>query len=108
MMYPLTNLYLGFIERIPFFHFHPGSRTMCIGTYGCNLDCIYCMNQHLLNEPAFFFDLSPAQVVQKAAASDAGAISFSANEPAVSFSYFMDIAGEARDKGIPMGCSSNG
>ncbi|MBN2297384.1 MAG: radical SAM protein [Deltaproteobacteria bacterium] len=108
MTYPLTNLYMGFIERIPFFHFNPGIRSMSIGTYGCNLDCSYCMNQHLLNEPAFFFDLSPAQVVKKAAAADAGIISFSANEPAVSFSYFMDIAGEARNQGILMGCSTNG
>jgi len=108
MTYPLTNIYLGFIERIPFFHFCPGSPTLTIGTYGCNLDCSYCMNQHLLNEPAFFFDLSPKQVVDKAILAGASLISFSANEPAVDFDYFMDIARQAKEAGISAGCSTNG
>ncbi|MEN6447754.1 MAG: radical SAM protein [Syntrophaceae bacterium] len=108
MKYPLTTLYSGYIERIPFFHFYPGSRVLSIGTYGCNLDCKYCSNQHLLNEPAFFFDLSPEQVASKALTAGCPIISFSANEPAVSFEYFMDIVHAAREKGILVGCSTNG
>ncbi len=108
MNYPLTTLYPGHAERIPFFHFHPGIRTVSVGTYGCNLNCRYCMNQHLLNEPALFYDLAPEQVADKAAAARAGLISFSANEPAVSFSYFIDIAQAARERSIMAGCSTNG
>lgn len=108
MTYPLTTFYLGYAERIPFFHFYPGMKTLSVGTYGCNLNCKYCMNQHLLNEPAFFFDLSPEQIADKAKAAGAGMVSFSANEPAVSFPYFMDIAQAARDRSLMMGCSTNG
>lgn len=108
MTYPLTTLYPGFIERIPFFHFYPGMKTLSVGTYGCNLNCRYCMNQHLLNEPADFYDLSPEQVADKAHAVSSGLISFSANEPAVSFEYFLDIARAAKDRSIMTGCSTNG
>jgi pyruvate-formate lyase-activating enzyme len=108
MTYPLTTLYLGYAERIPFFHFFPGIRTVSVGTYGCNLNCSYCMNQHLLNEPAMFLDLSPEQVTAKSRAAGAGLISFSANEPAVSFPYFLDIAQAAREQDLLMGCSTNG
>ncbi len=108
MTYPLTTIYLNPVERIPFFHFYPGMRALSVGTYGCNLNCKYCMNQHLLNEPAFFFDLSPEQIADKAGAAGAGMISFSANEPAVSFPYFMDIAYAAHEKFLMMGCSTNG
>jgi pyruvate formate lyase activating enzyme len=108
MTYPLTTLYLGYAERIPFFHFFPGIRTVSVGTYGCNLNCSYCMNQHLLNEPAMFLDMSPEQVAAKSRAAGAGLISFSANEPAVSFSYFLDIAQAAREQDLLMGCSTNG
>lgn len=108
MTYPLTTICMGYIERIPFFHFFPGMRTLSVGTYGCNLNCKYCMNSHLLNEPAFFFDLSAEQIADKAKRASAGMISFSANEPAVSFPYFLDIAQAAQEKSLLVGCSTNG
>ena len=108
MHYPLTTIYAGRVEGIPFFHVNPGSRALTIGTYGCNLDCRYCMNQHLLNEPAFFFDLDPGQVAAKAKLAGCSLVSFSANEPAVSFEYFIDIAQACRETSLLVGCSSNG
>lgn len=108
MKYPLTTLYPSYVEGIPFFHYRPGARVLIVGTHGCNLDCKYCMSQHLLNEPAYYFDLSPEQIVKKAVKADCRLISFTANEPAVSFDYFRDIAEAAADAGIPVGCSSNG
>ena len=108
MIYPLSTLYAGSVEQIPFFHYYPGHKALIIGTYGCNLDCKYCMNQHLLNEPSNFFDLAPEQVAAKAKTSGCDLISFSANEPAVSFDYFIDIAEAAKEYGIITGCSTNG
>ncbi len=108
MKYPLSTIYSNQIESIPFFHFHPGQRVLTIGTSGCNLDCKYCMNQHLLNEPVHSFDLSPEAVALKAKSAGCKLISFSANEPAVSFEYFLEIAAAAAELGIMTGCSSNG
>ncbi|MDD2389404.1 MAG: radical SAM protein [Desulfobacterales bacterium] len=108
MKYPLTTLYPSYIEGIPLFHYRPGTRVLVVGTHGCNLDCKYCMSQHLLNEPAYYFDLSPKQIIKKAVTAGCRLISFTANEPAVSFDYFKDIAEAAADAGIAVGCSSNG
>jgi radical SAM superfamily enzyme YgiQ (UPF0313 family) len=32
------------IESVPFYHAYPGSRSMIIGTAGCNFRCRYCSN----------------------------------------------------------------
>ncbi len=108
MKHPLTTLYPAHIENIPVFHFYPGLKTLIIGTKGCTLDCRYCMNQYLLNEEVLDYELSAGQIVDKAGLVGCQAISFTANEPAVSFEYFMDIAAVAQEKGIRIGCSSNG
>lgn len=104
----LSTLYATYVEGIPFFQFHPGAAVLAIGTTGCTLDCSYCMNRHLLRGPNLAYDLTPQQVVDKALAADARVISFSANEPAVDFKLFMDIARAAADAGLMTGCSTNG
>jgi pyruvate-formate lyase-activating enzyme len=66
------------------------------------------MNQYLLNEEVIDFDLSAREIVDKARLAGCQAISFTANEPAVSFEYFLDIAEVAHERGLFMGCSTNG
>ena len=38
------------IEKKPLYHFMPGSRTLSIGTLGCNLKCLNCQN-HTIAQP---------------------------------------------------------
>ena len=35
------------VERKPLYHFHPGTATLTVGTYGCNFDCFWCQNRHI-------------------------------------------------------------
>ena len=39
-----TSLALDPIEKKPLKRFHPGSRILSIGSYGCNLRCPFCQN----------------------------------------------------------------
>ncbi len=39
------------IEKKPFFHFEPGSRSYSISTVGCNLRCLHCQNYEISQQP---------------------------------------------------------
>lgn len=52
--YPLnygkaTALHLDPIEKKPLAHFHPGSRILSYGSYGCNMRCTFCQNFEISN-----------------------------------------------------------
>jgi pyruvate formate lyase activating enzyme len=44
--YPVA-LQVDPIEKKPFAEFMSGTKTFSIGTYGCNLNCLFCQNYHL-------------------------------------------------------------
>ncbi len=39
------------IEKKPFFHFYPGSRSYSIATVGCNFRCLHCQNYDISQQP---------------------------------------------------------
>ena len=43
----LTSLALDPIEKKPLTFFHPGSRILSVGGYGCNLRCPFCQNSDI-------------------------------------------------------------
>ena len=40
----VTSIALDPIEKKPLYHFHPGSRILSVGSYGCNMKCPFCQN----------------------------------------------------------------
>jgi pyruvate formate lyase activating enzyme len=40
----ITGIALDPIEKKPLYHFHPGSKILSVGSYGCNLNCPFCQN----------------------------------------------------------------
>lgn len=101
------------IESAPFFHAFPGSRSLIIGTVGCNLDCSYCSNAYVAKEDPekllpHLFDLTPEKLVQIAWKAGCHNIVFNVNEPTVSMPSLIRLAKAARAVGLPMGCLSNG
>ncbi|MEI8355944.1 MAG: radical SAM protein [Deltaproteobacteria bacterium] len=100
------------IESIPFYHVWPGSRSLVIGTSGCNFSCRYCSNGFVAKEdPGLVFDgmitLTPAELVRKARQMGCHNIVFNVNEPAMSFPTLVELAEVAGGAGIPMGCLTN-
>ncbi|MDR3308246.1 MAG: radical SAM protein [Coriobacteriales bacterium] len=43
----VTSLALDPIEKKPLARFHPGSKVLSVGSYGCNLNCPFCQNSSI-------------------------------------------------------------
>ena len=100
------------IESIPFYHVYPGCRCLAIGTTGCNFRCRYCSNSYFAKEDPEIqqdrlYNLSPRKLVSMAQKLNCRSIVFNINEPTVSIPSLLEVAGEARTVGIPMGCLTN-
>lgn len=100
------------VESVPFYHAYPGSRSLTIGTAGCNLACQYCVNAFIAKEdPAILqhnmYAFTPEKLINIAVKRGCHNIVFNVNEPAVSLPSLLEVAEVARQAGIPMGCLTN-
>ena len=109
--YPVA-LQIDPIEKKPLFHFLNGTKTFSIGTYGCNLNCIFCQNHHLSRgkyaEKTAYQYYPPELIVELTKKHNCASLSFTYNEPTVFAEYAMDIAVIARKEKIPSIIVSNG
>lgn len=102
------------IEKKPFFHFLPGSKTYSIATVGCNLRCSYCLNHNISQYPAenngnIIGDrVTPEEVVETARGEGCDSISFTYTEPTIFFEFAFDVAKLAKQKGLKILLKSNG
>ncbi|MDL2219022.1 AmmeMemoRadiSam system radical SAM enzyme [Ruminococcaceae bacterium OttesenSCG-928-O06] len=107
-----TALALDPIEKKPLYHFHPGSRILSVGSYGCNLRCPFCQNHDISQRgPAQESILSPEALVQLALnARGQGniGIAFTYNEPAVGWEYVRDAARLAAKEHLAPALVTNG
>lgn len=106
-----SSLGISHIEAIPFYHFQPGSRTMILGTAGCNFDCKYCSNAYVARsepEPLLYFELTPERVIALANQEGCHNIAFAINEPTVSYPSLRELAYKAKEAGLPVGILTNG
>ncbi|HEX9948848.1 MAG TPA: radical SAM protein, partial [Thermodesulfobacteriota bacterium] len=99
------------IEKKPFFHVLPGTRSFSIATAGCNFDCKFCQNWEIsqqVPERTFNFRLPPALAVKLARENQCASIASTYVEPTIFFEYMYDIAVLAKRNGILSVCHSNG
>ncbi len=101
------------VESVPFYHAYPGSRSMIIGTAGCNFRCRYCSNAFIAcREPGdlqeVMYTFAPERLVAMVKKLGCHNIIFNVNEPAVSLPSLMRVKEYAQKEGIPMGCLTNG
>lgn len=99
----IAALHVDPVEKKPFFHVLPGSRTFSLATPGCNLRCLFCQNWEISQAYPWQVrttELTPEQVVEAALASGAPSISFTYTEPTIFYEYMYDIARLAREKGL--------
>ena len=91
------------IEKKPLYHFLPGSKTLSIGTIGCNMGCLFCQNHHLSRADVnsnYYAEISPDEIVTKARVLGCPSIALTYNDPTVFYEYAMDIAIRAKEEGI--------
>ena len=93
----VTALALDPIEKKPLSRFHPGSKILSYGSYGCNLFCPFCQNFDISRSDGDGFgdEISPEELAGIACKyRDRGniGVAFTYNEPLVSYEFVRDTA----------------
>jgi len=91
------------IEKKPFFHVYPGTKSFSIATAGCNLRCKFCQNWEISQldpESVKVEFVSPQSIVKAAKESGSKTIAFTYTEPTIFYEYMLDIAKLAKKEGI--------
>ena len=110
----ITSMALDSIEKKPLKLFHPGSRILSVGSYGCNLRCAFCQNHEISMADARAAEsvyISPEALVDKAlACKDAGniGVAYTYNEPLVGWEYIRDAGALVRKAGMKNVLVTNG
>jgi pyruvate formate lyase activating enzyme len=101
------------IEKKPFYHFYPGSKTLSLATFGCNLFCLHCQN-YLISHEFDIKDLDimpivePEKIVDEAINRNIKIISYTYTEPTIFYEYVLDIAKLAKKNKIKNVLVTNG
>jgi pyruvate formate lyase activating enzyme len=99
------------IEKKPFFHVLPGSKSFSIATAGCNFACLFCQNWDISQATPESFDVQeslPQQIVEEAMAAKAKSIAYTYAEPVVFYEYMLECTRLARKEKLANVMVSNG
>jgi len=106
------------IEKKPFFHFLPGTKSLSIATIGCNFRCLYCQNADISQIGdetgtrnsilALGKEQSPKKIVEDALKNNCPSIAYTYTEPTIFIEYALDIMKLAHKKNIKNIWVSNG
>jgi pyruvate formate lyase activating enzyme len=101
------------IEKKPFFHVFPSSKSYSIATTGCNFSCEFCQNHEISQTPRLTrmitgVDLPPAEIVARAKKSGSKTIAYTYTEPTIYFELAFDTAKIAIENGLKNVFVTNG
>jgi pyruvate formate lyase activating enzyme len=93
------------IEKKPFFHLLPASKSFSIATVGCNFRCLHCQNSEISQMPRDHHqiigeDISPKAIVEAAKRESCKSIAYTYTEPTIFFEYAYDTAILAKEQGL--------
>lgn len=100
------------IEKKPLYHFMPNTKTLSIGTLGCNLKCLNCQN-HSIAQPTNPYlvpvqKVTPESIVNTAVDNNLQSISWTYNEPTIYPEWIINTAKIAGEYDIKTILVSNG
>jgi len=110
----ITSFALDPIEKKPLARFHPGTKILSVGSYGCNLFCSFCQNASISRgslRSTHAVYMSPEDLVARSIESkNTGGIgiAFTYNEPLVGYEYVLDTAILAKKSGLQTVLVTNG
>ena len=111
----VTSLALDPIEKKPMAFFHPGSKILSVGSFGCNLRCPFCQNDSIsqCGEGEVGVDtVAPAQLADLARRlrdeHDNVGVAYTYNDPLVGWEFVRDAAKEVHTRGMLNVLVSNG
>ena len=107
----VVALALDPIEKKPLYHFRPGSHTLSVALFGCNLFCSFCQN-YSISQNEFYQRrpgrcISPNVFIQRAI-EEKVSVSFTYSEPIVWQDYLLDCARMAKNAAVPTILVSSG
>ena len=107
----ITGLALDPIEKKPLAMFHPGSMILSLGSWGCNMRCPWCQNDHISRGPVRSVRVTPEQIIRRAlelrSEGNIG-IAYTYNEPLIMPEIIRDTAFPARGAGLKNVLVTNG
>src|SRR6056297_2660955 len=102
------------VEKKPLYHIYPGHNILSVGSFGCNMSCVFCQNHDISQPSASAMGRrkkvsGTAEIIEEAKKirSNAG-LAFTYNEPVVWFEYMRDLAVMAHEEGLSTVMVSNG
>jgi pyruvate formate lyase activating enzyme len=108
----IASIAVDAIEKKPLHHFLPGSKSLSLGTVGCNFKCKWCQNYEIsqASKKGDFFgqEKTPEEIVELAIKNGCESISYTYNEPTIFIEFVKDTAELARKKGIKNVLVTNG
>jgi pyruvate formate lyase activating enzyme len=99
------------IEKKPFFHVLPGTRSFSLATAGCNFSCKFCQNWEISQqgpEDTFNLSLTPQEAVAEAKQAGAASLASTYVEPVIFMEYMLDLGQAAQAAGLLKVMHSNG
>jgi len=99
------------VEKKPFFHVLPASRSFSLATAGCNLNCKFCQNWEISQtrpEETSNYQMPPDEVLEHALQNQCQTIASTYVEPTIFIEYMLDIGRLARKRGLLKVMHSNG
>ncbi len=103
-----TSLAMDPIEKKPLFHYKPGSYILSVAPNGCNLRCRWCQNWEISQAEVPTRFIPPKELVEIAEREGSAGISFTYTEPLVWYEYIVDVAQEAKPRGLGIVLVTNG
>ncbi len=110
----VSSMALDPVEKKPLAMFHPGSKILSVGSFGCNLRCPFCQNHEISMAGGTDISLpylSPQELLEQAEryrpAGNIG-VAFTYNEPLVGWEYVRDTAKLLREAGMKSVLVTNG
>ncbi|PKN69479.1 MAG: AmmeMemoRadiSam system radical SAM enzyme [Deltaproteobacteria bacterium HGW-Deltaproteobacteria-12] len=101
------------VEKKPFFHVYPGSKSYSVAAAGCNFSCEFCQNHEISQMPRTTRmiageEIQPAEIVAGAKKSGSKTIAYTYTEPTIYFELAYETARIASLHGIKNVFVTNG
>jgi pyruvate formate lyase activating enzyme len=90
------------IEKKPFYHFHPSTRALTVGSWSCNFGCPWCQNWDISKSPPPQQSeyVSPERFIELTENYGCQGTSISFNEPTLSLEWSLDVFRLARRRNL--------
>ncbi len=104
----ITGLHIDPIEKKPIHFYLEGTKTLSVGSFGCNFHCPFCQNYRIAKGTPPTRTISPQEIVHQAIKAGVPSISYTYNEPTVFYEMVLETAKIAKKQGLKNILVTNG